>query len=123
MGLSVHTKGAYSAMNAETRKQTLNQYLSTHTVDNFNVQECYRKVFSKQDNFDKKEMKSIGTLLKYLKDVASNNTDVSAPLLDRAIQECQFLNSIRAKRKADERQNNESFKNDYGIILGNKYLD
>ncbi len=123
MGWSVYAKGANSAMNSETRKQTLATYISKHTAANFNVQDCYNHVFKKQDVSDKKNMKSIATLHTYLKEVLKQNDGVMTPTLDRALTETKLLKNMRAKRVAEAKELKDDYRERYGIVIGDKNLD
>lgn len=123
MGWSVHAKGANSAMNAETRRQNLEHYILKHTASEFNIQDCYNQVFSKQDTSDKKEMKSIGTLNTYLKAMLKEQDGVMTPTLKRALDETGLLTKLRVKRVAELKMLKDAYREEYGIVLGDKSLD
>ncbi len=123
MAWSAHAKGANSAMNAETRRQNLALYLKNHTVTDFNIVECYNFVFAKQNYSDKHDMKSIGTLNKYIKEYVKQHGNVITPTIDRALNESGELMKRRAKRVAEDKVARDVYKDQYGIIIGDRSLE
>lgn len=123
MAWSAHAKGANSAMNAETRRQNLALYLKNHTVTDFNIVECYNFVFAKQNYSDKHDMKSIGTLNKYIKEYVKHHGNVITPTIDRALNESGELMKRRAKRVAEDKVARDVYKDQYGIIIGDRSLE
>ena len=123
MAWSAHAKGANSAMNAETRRQNLATYITKHSVDDFSIVECYNFVFSKQNHSDKLEMKSIGTLNTYLKEYLKKNGNVLTPTLDRALAESSELAKRRNKRVAEDKVARDAYREQYGVIIGDRVLE
>ena len=123
MAWSAHAKGANSAMNAETRRQNLEAYLKNHTVNDFNIVECYNLVFAKQNYSDKLDMKSISTLNKYIKDYVKQHGNVITPTIDRALSESGELMKRRAKRVAEDKVARDAYKERYGVIIGDRALE
>lgn len=123
MAWSAHAKGANSAMNAETRRQNLALYLKNHTVTDFNIVECYNFVFAKQNYSDKHDMKSIGTLNKYIKEYVKQHGNVITPTIDRALNESGELMKRRTKRVAEDKVARDVYKDQYGIIIGDRALE
>lgn len=122
MAWSAHAKGANSAMNAETRRQNLAAYIEKHSVDTFNIVDCYNAVFSKQNYSDKIDMKSIGTLNNYLKEYLKSKGNKTATL-ERALLESGELAKRRNKRVAEDKLARDAYKEQYGVILGDRSLE
>ena len=123
MAWSAHAKGANSAMNAETRRQNLAAYLEKHSVNDFSIVDCYNLVFSKQNYSDKLDMKSIGTLNRYIKEYLKQNGGVVTPTINRALEESDMLAKRRAKRVADDKIARDAYKERYGVIIGDRALE